>query len=81
MSNHTFLAAVRFKDGSKLKFRVEDVPDDLDTVRGIITHELTQHPVPVQAILLRTDSQPFTRIQGDPHAQGTTESPHPSSAA
>lgn len=55
MSDKTFLAAVRFKDGSKLKFNVERVPDCIDTVRGIIAHELKDNDPPVQAILLRTD--------------------------
>lgn len=53
--SHTFLAAVRFQDGSKQKFHVNDVPDDLAIIRGLIAHELADHQPPVQVILLRTD--------------------------
>jgi len=53
MSTHTFLAAVRFKNGEKLKFHVQDVPDDLVTVRQIILNELRDKEV--QSVVIRTD--------------------------
>lgn len=53
MSTHTFLAAVRFKNGEKLKFQVQDVPDDLATVRQIILNELKDKEV--QSVVIRTD--------------------------
>lgn len=37
---YTFLAAVRFKDGSKNKFHINHVPNHLGMVREIINREL-----------------------------------------
>lgn len=56
MSTHTFLAAVRLKDGNRLKLRVDDVPDDIETVRQLIADELAEAGTPAQCIVIRTDS-------------------------
>lgn len=44
-SLNTFVAMVRFSDQSKTKFHIQNVPDDLDTVRGIINHELADRSI------------------------------------
>ena len=60
MTTHTFIAAVRLADGSKLKLHVEDVPDDIEAVRTTIADELAEAGTPARCILIRTDGQART---------------------
>lgn len=55
MSTHTFIAAARLADGTKLKLRVDDAPDDITVVRAIIADELAQAGTPARCIVIRTD--------------------------
>lgn len=54
--DNTYIAAVRFKDKSKLKFHVSNVPDDMEAIRGIINKELKEQSGGVQSIVIRIDS-------------------------
>lgn len=49
----TYLAAVRFTDGSKMKFKVSDVPDEHKAILEIIQQELSKDYPPVTTIMLR----------------------------
>lgn len=57
MSEFYFVAAVRFKDGNKIKLHVSEVPDDLVAVRNVIAQELKDHDPAVQSIVIATDKQ------------------------
>lgn len=56
MMSKTYIAAVRFKDGSKIKLHVFNVPDDVIQVRNVILNELRDNQPPVQSVVVRTDS-------------------------
>lgn len=55
--SYTFLAAVRLKDGERMKLHVERVPS-ASTARAVIERELRAAGTPPMAIIVRTDGVP-----------------------